>query len=212
MGGLPWLKISFNFQIDITVKQFHSEQALIDKLIGKLKGNVEHIQLLKSYKSQLANRLNSDRINIRSIRLAIKPASGLLLLCQYQGARLPNTALTMSYLAQNPSHYAALTGFINFLNKNHETGIPYLKIKNSKFLSNKSKANLEKEIMLMIATGNQTNILKWAKLCLRYFHTMQYHQVTRIKKNQIIKVQDGYEIQINNTIYWIPHIPLNLYT
>ena len=66
--------------------------------------------------------------------------------------------------------------------------------------------------MLMIATGNQTNILKWAKLCLRYFHTMQYHQVTRIKKNQIIKVQDGYEIQINNTIYWIPHIPLNLYT
>lgn len=209
---IRWLKISFNFQIVITVKQFHSEQALIDNLIGKLKGNVEHFQLLKSYESQLANRLNSDRINIRSIRLAIKPASGLLLLCQHQGTRLPNTALTMSYLAQNPSHYAALTGFINFLNKNHETDIPYLQIKNSKFLSNKSKAKLEKEIMLMIAAGNQTNILKWAKLCLRYFHTMNYHQVLKIKMNQVVIVQDGYEIQINNAIYWIPHIPLDLYT
>ena len=61
--------------------------------------------------------------------------------------------------------------------------------------------------MLMMVTGNQTNILKWAKLCLRYFHSMKYHQVISIKKNQIVIVQDGYEIQISNTIYWIPHIP-----
>ena len=66
--------------------------------------------------------------------------------------------------------------------------------------------------MLMMVTGNQTNILKWAKLCLRYFHTMNYHQVLKIKMNQVVIVQDGYEIQINNAIYWIPHIPLDLYT
>ena len=42
---------------------------------------------------------------------------------------------------------------------------------------------------------------------LPYFHTMAYHQVISIKKNQIVIVQDGYEIQISNTIYWIPHIP-----
>ena len=115
----------------------------------------------------------------------------------------------MSYLAKNPSHYAALTGFINFLNKKYETDIPYSQIKNSNFLSNKSKANLEKEIMLMIATGNQTDILNWAKLCLRYFHSMKYHQVIKIKEDQIIIAPDGYDIQINNTVYWIPHILLN---
>ena len=71
---------------------------------------------------------------------------------------------------------------------------------------------MEKEIMLMIATGNPTNILKWIKLCLRYFHTMNYHQILKIKRNQVVIVQDGYEIQINNAIYWIPHIPLDLYT
>ena len=117
----------------------------------------------------------------------------------------------MSYLAKNPSHYAALTGFINFLNKNYETDIPYSQIKNSKFLSNKSKVNLEKEIMLMIVTGKQTNILKWAKLCLRYFHSMKYHQVIKIKKDQIIIAQDGYDIQINNITYWIPRIILDYF-
>ena len=41
---------------------------------------------------------------------------------------------------------------------------------------------------------------------------MNYLQAKKIKKNQIVIIQDGYEIQINNAIYWIPHIPLDLYT
>ena len=133
----------------------------------------------------------------------------LLELCQYQHIKLPNTALTMSYLAKHPSHYAALTGFVNFLNEHYGTDIPYRQIKNSKFLRNKSKANLENEIMKIIATRDQTDILKWAKLCLRYFHAMNYLQAKKIKKNQIVIIQDGYEIQINNAIYWIPHMALS---
>ena len=209
---IRWLKVSFNFQIDTATQQFYSEKALIDKLIDHLKGDIEQHQLLSAYKSQLETRLSNDQINIRSIRLAIKPASGLLELCQYQHIKLPNTALTMSYLAKHPSHYAALTGFVNFLNEHYGTDIPYRQIKNSKFLRNKSKANLENEIMKIIATRDQTDILKWAKLCLRYFHAMNYLQAKKIKKNQIVIIQDGYEIQINNAIYWIPHIPLDLYT
>lgn len=211
MGRLP-LKVSFNFQIDTATQQFHSEKALIDKLIDHLKGDIEQHQLLSAYKSQLETRLSNDKINIRSIRLAIKPASGLLELRQYQDIKLPNTALTMSYLAKHPGHYAALTGFVNFLNEHYGTDIPYRQIKNSKFLGNKSKTNLENEIMKIIATRDQIDILKWAKLCLRYFHAMNYLQAKKIKKNQIVIIQDGYEIQINNAIYWIPHIPLDLYT
>ena len=39
---------------------------------------------------------------------------------------------------------------------------------------------------------------------------MNYLQVKKIKKNQIVIIQDGYEIQINNAIYWIPQTPLGL--
>ena len=199
-----WLKVCFNLQIDEAIQKFHSEQAQITKLINRLGQQTEQIAALCSYKDYLALRLKQDRIQIRSIRLAIKPATELLFLCQCKGVKLPNNALTMAYLSQHPSHYAALTGFINFLNENYGTGIEYLQFKHSNFLINKSKQNLENKIIQLITTSDQINILTWAKLCLRYFHQISYQQSKMVKAHHILPVEDGYEVQIQNRIYWLP--------
>jgi hypothetical protein len=75
---------------------------------------------LAAYQDRLVKRLTADdKSTLRSVRLALRPATSLLLLADKTGAKLPDQTTLDRYLVKAPGQKAAITGFVNFLNEQH---------------------------------------------------------------------------------------------
>jgi hypothetical protein len=159
-----------------------------------------------SYKSELDIKMKDGKTSIRSIKLAIKPAVALMHYVCASGATLPNLDHVKAYLIDFSGQATALTGFINFLNKNFDTSIDYLAFKKSKNFNEKRKQKVEKKIIELIdkPLDKKEDVLSWVKNSLRYFHNLPYVESLKVKFEMITETDDGYTILLQKHCYWLP--------
>lgn len=207
-----WLDEVHHIKATLEDKNFCSQQDQIEKLILSLPQSSTAYDAIMSYKSELDIKMKDGKTTIRSIKLAIKPAVALMHYVCASGATLPNLDHVKTYLIDFFGQAAALTGFINFLNKKFDTSIDYVTFKKSKFLNKKRKQNLEKEIIDLIEKEltNKKYLLDWARNGLRYFHNMSYLESLKIKWDMITEIDDGYAILFQGQSYWLPKNSGNL--
>lgn len=201
---MRWLNENHNIVADPDLKKVCSEIDQLDNLIKSLTDFPLLYEVINAYKNKMLFKVKSGATNIRSARLAIKPAVGLMQYVASVRKTLPEVIDVKSYLADFSGQAAALTGFINFLNNQYGFNIDYISLKRSSFIKEASKKKLEKELLGMLSPNRDFNNLIWAKMGLQFFHNMSYQDTLKIKVEMIVEVKDGYNVVYKNQNYWLP--------
>lgn len=201
---MRWLNESHLISAESKLMNLCSEIDQLDTLINHFEGSEFGRKIINAYKDKMLYRVQSDKISMRSVRLAVKPAVSLLQYAFSVGKDLPDIEEVKSYLTECSGQAAALTGFINFLNEQYGTDIDYLTLKKSCFIKKSRKKKLEQDLLAMLSSDHEIEVLVWVTKGLQLFHNMSYRGALAIKADMIVNVQDGYEINYNNKKYWLP--------
>ena len=203
---LLWLYENYNIEIAIDEKNDISEIDQIERLIASLPHSSLGFETVNAYKNNLEVKISRGKTSVRSVRLALKPAVALILHVSQDGSQLPELKHVKTYLTRHSGQAAALTGYINFLNKNFDTSIDYLALKKSKLLTKKRQEKLEREMAHLLGAylKDSKEVLKWIRLGLQYFHQLSYSETLKIKAEMIFKKEDGFIVLYKNMSFWLP--------
>jgi hypothetical protein len=145
-------------------------------LFAKIADQPIACELLQGYQAELMAKLHAGRTTLKSVRLALQPAVGLLL---QRINQIPTQSEVGMYLAERSGQRAALTGFINYLNKNYDLNLICGHSEKEKIQAQQRKQkNLENEMIVFIIKSreeqNSIHIIDWIRLSMRYFHDCSY--------------------------------------
>lgn len=207
---MRWLNENHNIVADPDLKKVCSEIDQLDNLIKSLTDFPLLYEVINAYKNKMLSKVKSGVTSIRSARLAIKPAVGLMQYVASNMKTLPEVMDVKSYLTEFSGQASALTGFINFLNAEYDTDIDFISLKKSNFIKDVVKKKLEIELMKMLSSDEEIDIVVWVKIALQFFHNMSYQNSLKIKRNMIEVDEDGFKVLILDENYWIPKFNLDI--
>lgn len=195
-----WLQTAYFAQFDASKADDLAEQGRITTLQSKLCDNSVAIKLLNGYLEKLTAKLHAGQTSIKSIRLALQPVVGLILTLDH----IPTQADVDQYLAVKQGQKAALTGFINYLNKVYK--LELVCQLNEQLIAEVRQQNLQKleqqMIELVVQYRNEPttfNEKAWIKTAMMYFHQVD------LKKNSKIEVESGkYKVFQEHKTYLMP--------
>ena len=204
---MKWLKLTFSLDIDVKTKHTHSEKHQIETIIKKSGTNKNNTLILEKYIDTLQCKLANGKTTLRSIRLALRPAVSLLLQCQKNEHLMPTQDDLNKYLRIKQGQKAALTGFINFINKNNQLDLDIKNISIPKKQTRKTK--LEKELLQLTRQKikDESFLKEWLAISLQYFHNMPLSIAKRLSDLPVNITHDNMiEVKIpNKKILYIPH-------
>ncbi len=188
-----WLENQGIVSISNSTKQDLVEQDRISSLLNKVANYPIATSLVSIYQDRLLLKLNAGKTSIKSIRLALQPAVGLMLTVK----RLPTQTDVEQYLKTKSGQRAALTGFIHFLNQEYHLSLKIAKltIQEKQKLALNRKQKLENKVIAYVIKCRKNpetfDLKEWIKLALPYFHGVS-------DKNSIISQLENNKIIINN--------------
>jgi hypothetical protein len=189
-----WLHILYQENFQDSKKTDLAEGCRIDALFAKIADQPIIYELLQGYQSELMAKLHAGRTTLKSVRLALQPAVGLLL----RTHQIPNQSEISHYLSEKSGQKAALTGFINYLNRKYGTHLVCNHSEEERIQAlQRKKKSLENEIIaFLIKSREESNplyIIDWIKISMKYFHGCTYRNSSKfeIKHGQYVVFQDG---------------------
>ena len=190
-----WLHIIYQGNIQDSRKTDLAEEGRIDTLFAKIADQPIACDLFKGYQVELMARLYAGRTTLKSVRLALQPAVGLLM---QRINQTPTQSDVGCYLAERLGQQAALTGFVNYLNNRYGLKLvcKYSEKERAQ-IQHREKKSLENEVIAFIIKSRiepkSYHIIDWIKLSMKYFHCCAYKTSSKfeVKHDQCIVFQEG---------------------
>ncbi|WP_335968210.1 hypothetical protein [Acinetobacter bereziniae] len=189
-----WLYILYQGNIQDSKKTDLAEVGRIDALFAKIADQPIACKLLQGYRAELMARLYAGRTTLKSVRLALQPAVGLLL----KSNELPTQSKVGQYLAERLGQRAALTGFINYLNREYDLKLVCKYGEKEKIqVQQRKRKKMENEMIAFVIKSRKEpssfHIIDWIRLSMQYFHRCSYRTSSKFEVNQdqCIVFQDG---------------------
>lgn len=199
---MRWLKEMYGIIPDVKMREHDSEIRSIKSILSSFKKGTLACNTISRYYDILEDRLNNGKTSIRSVRLALKPASSLFLYTDVTGDKIPDQNSLNAYMQMVPGQKAAITGFLNFLNKEYELN---LAIQNDDVKNKEKRRNfLEKKLLNMMKEPDSKDKIKleWIITALEYFHGITDKKSIKTENIQI--TTDGYIISLINNDFFLP--------
>lgn len=194
--------------IDPEARLDDSEHRRIESVMNKMVAGGQEREILEAYRTRLLVKVNAGATTLRSLRLALVPAAGLLLYASGQGRVPPGQKELEGYLKQAPGQRAALSGFVGFLNQSYGPGIvlPRMDGRASKLRRKK----LEAELLALMREGGEGEEFRrrWLSVALAYFHGLPRKAGRMIHENEVFVTMGGTEVSLGNKNYWLPPFPV----
>lgn len=201
---MRWMAHTGLIVVDAQKREEDTEKRRITKLLDKVNTIPESFKLLQGYYQQLIADLTHDKTTLRSMRLALSPASSLLLTGAEMGFLKPNQNVLDAYLKKSAGQRAAVSGFVNYLRDVHgvEIGLPKLDV--GKAQKNRRK-KLEAEMLELMRQGKAAaDNREWLSVALAYFHGLPRSAGKTIDfKSVIVKKNGGIMIVWQGMNYWV---------
>lgn len=159
--------------------------------------------MLQAYWLQLETRIEAGTTSHTSARLALSAAAALLLNTDREGQRLPNQGDVDSYLSAVPGQAASVTGFTNFLNRQHATTLtPRV---DEKRVRKRRKEMLARTMMQMAKCAEQGDEWRerWIVTAMEYFHDKKVTKKA-LRRQAIESSGDGVRVTMGDESYWLP--------
>lgn len=202
---IRWLKEEYSMMIDITAKEEDSNARHILTILATVPKDTLAAKALERYRIMLTERFNTQKTTLRSIRLGLHPAASLLVIADNKGQKLPNQRVLDQYLHAKPGQKAAVTGFINYLNKFYKLNL-FIQM-DSKQIVRIRRKKLEMELISLLSSVNESAAFqrKWISNSLSYFHQLPRIATNKLKiEETCLHEKDGFIISWKEQKYWIP--------
>lgn len=192
--------------VDQGAKSEDSERRRIDSIMNKLVASSQEREILEAYQMRLQEKVKSGHATLRSMRLALSPAAGLLLYAGSKSRMPPGQNELGAFLKQFPGQRAALSGFVAFLRERHKTEIA-LPPKYSKAAQARRK-RLEVELLALMREGGSGKAYarKLVGTALAYFHGVPKALARNINAVDCVTEGDrgNWCFRLSGKDYWLP--------
>ena len=157
--------------------------------------------MLNQYAAELQARCDAGKMKQVTVRLSLTPAIALLERALSEGNDLPVQSELKELLSKKPGQSAAITGFINFLNREHQAT---LRMPERDSLRNRRERAERRLVELVNGVWGDDELNEWIRYSLDYFHGVSTH-VRYFSKEFLLENKDcGVFLLINNKEYFIP--------
>lgn len=201
---MRWLGETHGIEPDAEAREADSERRRIKALSRTVPAGSRAAKAFASYQSVLMSRLDAGRTSLRSVRLALRPATSLLLAADPGGDSLPDQGTIDRYLLATPGQRAAVTGFIRFLSLN---GAPALVVRvDHKKAQRASRRALEREIMRMVRCPEEGEAFerRWIAAGIAYFHGIRINKCDA-REAIVTPGGGGLQVQVGGESYFLPN-------
>lgn len=202
---MRWLIQTGQAVIDGAAKDIDSERRRIEHLLEGVGEDPDARAILAAYRKRLECRVESGKTSLRSVRLALSPAAGLLRLARERGVMPPDQQALNTFLQRVPGQRAALSGFIGYL-RDHSVDLTLPKPNG--LGRYKRRKRLERELMLLFANDRHHRMpqRRFIEIALEYFHDLTAGSAKRIAaKGEFRMGEDGAgSVVFDNQEYVIP--------
>ena len=186
-------------KIDNKIKEEYANLDMIDKYLNTFERATKNHSLIEKYYLFLQQKLN-NKTTTRSIRLALTPAIKFLNYCENFKNSTPSNYILEGYLWCYGGQKAAITGFINFLQKKGNLNISIKNIYSFDFIvSSASKEILKKRFLdiLELPSIHKSKEQYFYKMAIGYLHNIEIPKNVYINKNEIKKDRNGDYLILN---------------
>ena len=194
-----WLENTLSGSVSEALVTELVERDRIQALLEKLASNQYADKLIQPYYQELLQRHHDKRIGLKTVRLALQPAVGLL---QTVCAVLTQDDVN-SYLKHKPGQANALSGFLNHL-KRHE-GMQLVAQANRQKAKAMKDDPLERKLIAYVTQCREEpdgfKRQQWLKLAMPYFYKRPLPKsctVQELGDRFRLTSQDG-------SVYFLPH-------
>lgn len=200
---MRWLHEEKGIEPDPKAKRLDSDKRRIRECLSSLPPASQAEKVLHGYWGQLQSRISSGKTSYSSARLALRAAASLLRNTDPKGKSLPAQHDVDDYLTATPGQAATLTGFTNFLSRQHGTILK--PVTDTTRASMQRKESLARSIIKMAKNPNNDEawLLEWIALTIEYFHGRKISRKA-IRQKEKEAVDDGIWITIEGMRYWLP--------
>jgi hypothetical protein len=201
---MKWLKEAQGIMPDPQLREDDSDLRRIEAILASVQAGSTAGRALRKYHRMLQDRLEAGETSIRSIRLALRAAASLLLEAGGDGARLPDQSVLLRYLHRAPGQRAAVTGFVNFINREHD--IPLIMPKANR---SEQRKKLEAEVLDLMREGGERSGIdrRWLSAALAYFHGLPRRVGMEVPEEQVRTQGCGLVVEWRFQQLWLPNLP-----
>lgn len=208
---ITWFVEVHGWVKDDGISQADSEQHRIQRQLQVISQPFVH-SLLMGYYRQLDAKRKNGMLSLRSVRLALWPASQLLLRSLTAGHRIPEQQDLTDYLSKVPGQKAALRGFIAYLNHSQNISLSMRLTRKGRHKS-LLKPRLEKRMVNMVLAPKpgRTFLHKWIITTLAYFHGLPQNKIySQLIKSGVKEDRGGWVFHFQGHDYWIPKCSMDI--
>lgn len=199
-----WLKEAYRVEADPLMRETHSEKRRIEELLRSVPNGTVSSAFGK-YHAFLMMKVAEGTTTLRSVRLSLRAAVGVLGEASSSLDELPTQESVRHYLSKTPGQKAAAQGFIGYLNRT--LGLDLDVTVSKRTLARVKREKLEHELMAMLSGGGSGETFErgWIKVALMFFHGL-----TSINKKSLLydrvsmDDQEGFQVQLGGKEYWVP--------
>ena len=200
-----WMEETGLITIDSTAREADSDRRRIEATLSRFPTGSRARNLIEQYHNALHRRMKTGRLSLRSMRLALTPAAGLLDAATQRQCVPPDQRTLDAFLRETPGQAATLSGFVSHLRR---TGGTELRIPSRGAMkrAQERRARLRPEMLaVMRHADHETGINKrWAQLALQYFHDVPSRAVNHVEERDVILDDEGLSVTLKGQKYWIP--------
>jgi hypothetical protein len=200
---MRWLVQTGLVNTDEALREQSSEWRRVEKVLAEVNAPWP-ASLLSGYFEVLSARLEQGRTSVLSMRLALRAAASFLTSCDLAAGTFPVQKDLEVYWRASPGQVAALTGFVNYLNRHHTLQLNAQP--DEKWLKRAKKAKSEKALVALLhETPKRPEFeARWICAASAYFHDRKLRRKELIYTFKKYEGVSGYEIEVGQNLLWIP--------
>ena len=200
--AIQWLAESGRIHLDSALRDTVAENQRIWRMLERFPTGARARLVLGDYVAELRQRCATGKIQLKTVRLSLTPAIGLMQASTEPDNDFPVQASVDRYLADHPGQRAALGGFLSFLNNRHQIA---LKLPDRRETRSRRRANIESRLASLAGRDWNENIeAEWIVYALEYFHAVRGVSHSQARGVVRTTVAAGLTLTLEGRAYFLP--------
>lgn len=178
----------------------------IRKMLDRIAEHPVHERLLVGYHDLLLNRMKEGRLSVRSIRMNLRSACGLLATTEHDSR--PNQRALNAFLDTMPGQRASISGFLGYLRNEHCIDLIPHQPDQRTWAADKAKER-ERRLVRLLDNDKPASSDHWIRASLALFHGIPDRVLKRGTFELVSRDAEFWLIRSGQLDYWIPAPPDN---
>ena len=203
--AVRWMDAAGLVVVDAHAREAESERRRIEAILNRLPAGSQAAVVFAGYHATLRARAKAGKCTLRSVRLALSPAAGLLEIASAGRGLPPDQRTLEAFLRQSPGQQAAISSFVTYLRRAYGTELA-LPRRNALQRQKARRAKLLPELLVVTREAGDTKTVnrRWLGIALQYFHDLPARAGKNAADDDVATDAEGITVRVKNQSYWIP--------